>query len=355
MKKNQKILVGSIVAVTIFAALAFVSKDILTSRAGSGVETIEGIDGKNKKLDIKALKSPGMCRKIYLKAEPKINDDAIFKRVLRLCRTSYAAHYDPMVKMPLSITVNLKWSNLKDRTIMPPPAPFKDPDFPIKEIPSADDYLTTGYYQQSFLTDYKDFVKNSNDKWTDQTYVKVNQKTYAEGSYASITFPVVKYNFIEGIWEDLNKKTYKDLEKHKKLTIIMGPVFFKGQSLGILGETKIPIPTHFYKIIYNERRRGASVYVFPNKEIITATSTAVHNPQNAHYCKNAETGAPKYCEIDDFLIKFGDLEALVGQEFLPNLTAKQAVKVKQDINEAIKREEKRPVVPVPELPNNVQK
>lgn len=355
MKKNQKIIVVSVAAVTVLAALVFVSKDILTSRAGSGIETIEGTNGKNKKLDMKALQKEGMCRKIYLKAEPSIHDDAIAKRVLRLCRLSYAAHYDPLVKMPLSITTNLKWSNLKDRTIMPVPQPFKDPDFPIKELPSADDYLTTGYYQQGFLTDYKDFVKNSNDKWTDEVYVKVNQRTYAEGSYSSITFPIVKYNFLEGIWDDLNKKTYKDLEKHKKLTIIMGPIFHRGQTLGILGETKIPIPTHFYKIVYNERRRGASVYVFPNKEIITATSTAVHNPQNAHYCKNAQTGEPKYCEIDDFLVKFSELEALTGQEFLPNLTARQAVKVKQDINEAIKREEKRPIVPVPELPNNAQR
>lgn len=354
MKKNQKILIGSVVGLTVLAAFVFVSKDILTSRAGSGIENEDPAKPGKKVLKIADLKTKDVCRKIYFKSEPEIKDESISSRVLHLCRTAYAAHYDPMVKMPLSLTYNIKWLDLKDRTILPIPTPFQDPDFPIKEIASADDYLTTGYYAQTLLSDYRDFVKNSNKKWTDAKYVAINQQTYKEGSYASITFPVVKYNFMDGIWEDVNKKTYTDLEKFKSLTIVVGPIFHQGKTLGVLGEGKIPIPTHYYKIVYNERKSGASVYVFPNKEIITASSTSIQNPQNAHYCKN-ESGAAKYCEPSDFLIKFRDLETLVGQEFFPNLTSRAAVKVKQDIREAIERQEKRPEVPVPHIPDDAKR
>lgn len=346
MKKNQKILIGTVVGITAIAAFIYVSKDILTSRAGSGLEVEETTKGV-KPLNMAELKSTNVCRKIYLKAEPEYNDETIAKRVLRLCREPYAAHYDPMVKMPLNVTYNIKWIDLKDRTIMPPPVATKDPDFPIKEIPTADDYLTTGYYAQTHLTDYRDFVKNSNDKWTDKQYIAVNQRMHKQAGYSSITFPVVKYNFIDGIWEDLNRKTYKDLEEFKYLTVVVGPVFHKGQTLGVLGENKIPVPTHFYKIVYNEKKRGASVYVFPNKEIVTAKTTAIHNPENVHYCRT-ETGAAKYCEPNDFLVKFRDLETITGQTFFPNLTARAALRVKQDIKEVIERKQERPTVPVPE-------
>lgn len=342
-------MIGAIAGVTVIAAFAYLSKDILTSKAGSGIEEISPEKGGAKKLDMKILKTENFCRKIYLKTEPTYEDETISKRVLRLCRNVYAAHYDPMIKMPLSVTYNLKWKDLENRTIMPSPTPFIDPDFPVKEIPSSDDYLTTGYYTQGFLTDHRDFIRNSNSKWTDKQYVAANQLFYKEANYASITFPIVKHNFLEGIWEDLNIKTYKDLEKFKYLTVVMGPIFYKGQTLGVLGESKIPIPTHYYKIVYNEKRKGAAVYAFPNKEIVTATTKAIHNPQNVHYCK-LPTGQSKYCEPDDFLIKFRDLEALTGQEYFGNLTARAAVSVKQDIREALEREEKRPEIPVPELP-----
>ena len=87
--------------------------------------------------------------------------------------------------------------------------------------------------------------------------------------------------------------------------------------------------------------------MIPNKEIVTEKTTALHNPQNAFYCKNS-AGQQKYCTPDDFLVKFRDLETIVGQEFLPNLTSGAALRVKQDVREVIERKKERPAIPVPE-------
>ncbi len=73
------------------------------------------------------------------------------------------------------------------------------------------------------------------------------------------------HSFNSGVWNDLEKKVRDWLRKDKQLFVVTGPVFKKIDKT--IGSEKVPVPTHFYKIIlkYNEGKPKCIAFLIEHK------------------------------------------------------------------------------------------
>ena len=305
--------------------------NIFTVKAGS--KATAGAEGK----DIEKFKESGKCRNFYPWSEPKVKDPELLKRMLFVCRSSFYMQYDPLLKMPVSVSEVLTKSNM---LFSEPPKtnPYEtDPDLPTNLQASLNDYKGS-YYEIGALAPTANMVIYDSSLKA-EFLISINKKAKMESLFLSNTAPQVGNNFKKGIWAELEAEVRNLSLKTDTLYITTGPLFLGGQVKSYLGSSKIPVPTHFYKLITNPSNYGSVAYIIPNKEIITARSKTM-NPKEAFYC-GGET-SKRLCELNDFTVSINELEKLTGLEFYPILSPHNSVQVKQDINQIFKDKKKIP-------------
>lgn len=316
------------------AAYAFSFSDFfgnIFTKAGSKATDVS--EGKN----VEQFKEAGKCRKLYPWSEPKIKDPEILKRMLFICRSAFYMQYDPLLKMPISVSEVLSKPNMLVAEL-PKSTPYEaDPDLPTTLQSSLNDYKST-YYEIGTFAPPADMVIYD-ESLEDELLIKINKKSKGESLFLSNTAPQIGNNFKKGIWAELEAEVRTWATKTENLYVTTGPLFLGGQVKGYLGDGKIPIPTHYYKLITDPLKYGSVAYIIPNKEIITANSKTM-NPKEAHYC-GGDAGK-RFCELNDFIVSIKELEKLTGLEFYPILASYYAVQVKQDINQIFKNKKKRP-------------
>lgn len=119
-----------------------------------------------------------------------------------------------------------------------------------------------------------------------------NKQAYNETFLTSNISPQ-EHGFNAGIWNDLEKRVRYWLRKDKEYYVVTGPVF--EHTNVTIGKEKIPVPTHFYKIVlkYNSGKPKCIAFLIP------------HNTKNRNY--------------RDFVVSIDALERKLGIDFFPAL------------------------------------
>ena len=305
--------------------------NIFTVKAGS--KATDSAEGK----DIEKFKKSGRCRNLYPWSEPKIKDPELLKRMLFVCRSSFYIQYDPLIKMPVSVSEVLTKDNMLLSELPKTTIYEADTDLPTSLQASLSDYEGS-YYEIGALAPTADMIIYD-ASLGDELLVSINKKARRESLFLSNTAPQVGNNFRRGIWAELEAEVRNWTIKTDTLYVTTGPLFLGGQVKSYLGLSKIPVPTHFYKLITDPSNYGSVAYIIPNKEIITSRSKTM-NPKEAFYC--GEKAGKRLCELNDFTVSIKELEKLTGLEFYPILAPYYAVQVKQDINQIFKDVKKKP-------------
>ena len=191
-----------------------------------------------------------------------------------------------------------------NRKALPPAGENKLPEEILFGIPAESDHIITrkgfslGYshkYRQAVWVAYiltkkdlqKKKVKRQSSFQVDPAirYAPVRPKDYAKTSYdkghlapaADMAWSVqsMKNSFFmsnitpqtagcnRGIWKRLEKNVRQWAWKERKLCIITGPVFANTDTK--LGNTSIPVPTAFYKVIYDMTKPVKMIaFIIPN-------------------------------------------------------------------------------------------
>ncbi len=104
-----------------------------------------------------------------------------------------------------------------------------------------------------------------------------------------------KHDFNAGIWNRLEQKTRYWAKKYDKLYVITGGVLT--DNLKTIGDEKVSVPTHFYKILldYTQPEVKAIAFLMPHKES--------HKP------------------LYEFVVSIDMIEQVTGIDFFPNLPA----------------------------------
>lgn len=91
-----------------------------------------------------------------------------------------------------------------------------------------------------------------------------SDQAMSESFYMSNISPQVS-TFNRGIWKDLEEDVRKWAIKDSNLYIVTGPVFGRGRKK--IGDNKVTVPTHFYKVIlyYDGSLSKAIAFLMPNK------------------------------------------------------------------------------------------
>lgn len=167
-----------------------------------------------------------------------------------LYRKAYTLCYDPSTK-------NASWVSYE----------LKD-SFLVKNAERANDFkpdpeLPPGTRQE--LSDYKgtDYDRGHLAPANDMTRAP---QIMSESFLLSNMTPQY-YKFNRGIWKQLETDVRKWAKKKKALQIYTGPLYLSGNPT-FIGKDHIVVPTHFYKIIVDEKDPKDSIaFIIPNKEI----------------------------------------------------------------------------------------
>jgi endonuclease G len=134
-----------------------------------------------------------------------------------------------------------------------------------------------------------------------------DQQAMDECFYLSNMVPQVGKGMNQGIWKILEENVRTWAIARGELYIFTGPIYDDGVKKTI-GENKVAVPTHLYKIIYDPNKREAIAFIMPNKKLNTKDM-------------------PKY------IVTIRDVEGKTGLNFLSSLDKEQ-----QDIIETLKAE-----------------
>lgn len=314
----------------VLAEQSFSNKISNIFSGGPGSKAVLEAEGKN----LTDFSKPNRCVKHYSFGAPKVKDEVVNKRSLYICRELFALQYDPKLKVPLWSSEQLNKYNLELETFENSIKFQPDSDLPSNIQQKAEDYLKTNYLPIS-LASVKNMVINLDNVEIEELR-KINLDAISEAKRFSNTVPMVNNNLANTIWKDLEAQTLAFAKKtSSKLYVTTGVVYLNGETSGKLKQSETYIPTHFYKIMIDPDTHGSISYIIPNKEILTANTKTVTDPNNLYKCN----GGP--CSLSNFIVHIKEIEKVTGIEFFPDLNPNWAVQIKLNIGELYKEQNRK--------------
>lgn len=144
--------------------------------------------------------------------------------------------------------------------------------------------------------------------------VSANEMKIGRTFYMSNTLPAFRKGEDQGTWSILEDQVVKWAENKGRLIVVSGPLFANGELLGWTGvKTKqrrgedrgnIGIPTHFFKVIVDEKTRQGISFIIPNDG-----STSSNLPEMAK--------------------RISDVESISGINFFPRLSEDERASLTQ--------------------------
>ncbi len=216
---------------------------------------------------------------------PKLN----YKRYY-LCRTSYNVIYSPDIKAPEAVLYTLTpqsysgmFVDTKGNDFMP------DPQLERKERTGYVNYKDSPYVPLRYILP----IETKKDQiGADETY------------FMSNTSPALK-TFYSGVWMFLNKKVAKWTEAKGELYVITGPIYAE-KPIKVLGKGKVPIPSHFYKILIDPKLKESITFVIPNEPILNVNGNIKDETKNAY-------------DLNPYVFNINVVEKYVGLNLVPGL------------------------------------
>lgn len=206
-----------------------------------------------------------------------------------LCRTGFALAHDEARKSPVWVAQRMTPDRLvnrvpRDNKFMP------DPDLPPGKRAELEDYRGSGY-DRGHMAPAAD--------------MRFSAQAMKESFYLSNMAPQVGPGMNRGIWSDIEAAIRQWVAKRGELFIYTGPIFEKtaqettakakstaaADAMDTIGPNRIPVPTHFYKVVFDPVRVETIAFVVPN---------APHSHRN----------------IEQFITSVRDIESRTGLDFL---------------------------------------
>jgi len=122
--------------------------------------------------------------------------------------------------------------------------------------------------------------------------MKWDVQAMSESFLLSNMAPQVGVGFNRGIWKSLEERIRKWTTKRGELYIVTGPIFNGNHKT--IGDNKVAVPTHFYKVIFDPIRVEAIAFVMQNKKLRTG-------------------------DLPTFITTVDEVESLTGLDFLSEI------------------------------------
>lgn len=212
----------------------------------------------------------GVGAPVYQNAEDRLPEDTTL-----LCRDGYLLSHNNETKIP-------DWA-LERLT----PDRFEG-TAKRKNNFHEDDELAVG--RRSELADYKSsgFDRGHQAPAAD---MKFDQEAMDQSFLLSNMAPQVGIGFNQHIWAHLEDQVRIWAERRQDLVVITGPIYEGNRTIG---DDKVAVPTHFYKIVYEPARHRAIALILPNRKI-------------------------KGNDLKPFVCSIDEIEERTGIDFLPQL------------------------------------
>jgi endonuclease G len=156
-----------------------------------------------------------------------------------------------------------------------------DPDLDEGERAELSDYKGSGY-------DRGHMAPAGDMRW--------NPDAMSESFYLSNMVPQVGKGMNQGIWKDLEEKVRLWALDRGEVFIYTGPIYAVTPSKTI-GENKVAVPSHLYKIVYDPARVEAIAFIMPNVKL-------------------------KASDMPNYIVTVREVEAKTGLDFLSRLRPK---------------------------------
>lgn len=169
----------------------------------------------------------------------------------KICRKGYVLGYDHEIRLSKWSGYNLLKRNLLKKQVKRRNRFKADPEIKVDPVRPSD-YRRTGYDRGHLVPA------------ADMTY---SRQTEEESFYMTNIVPqAVECN--RGIWKKLEEQVRAWALDEEKIYVLTGPVFTGPQNkIRKLGKTDIPVPTHFYKIVYDlTPPRKMIAFLIPNRD-----------------------------------------------------------------------------------------
>jgi len=308
MHLKKTIIFISIAATIGLLAAAFFTNNLFEKPGARLVDKFEG-------MDITPLLSPNDCLVHLPWGVHQVQNTEVQKRLLYMCKMTYAAGYDTTIRMPLWTSEILDINMLEHLAIGEKlPNHIVSTKLPTNLSLTTVDY-TDPYYSPGHMASAENMFVNVRNLTAEERQNKLNFAMMESFAFTN-TAPMVSINMKNNIWLELELLTKKWLIEKKLLYIVTGPLFLNNNTQKFMGPNNIPIPSHFYKIIVNPRSHGSVSFIIPNKEIFTKNTVRIVNANNIHYCVRNQG---RFCTLNDFIVSMGEVERVSGITFFPKL------------------------------------
>ena len=175
--------------------------------------------------------------------EPSSKGQLVQKRYFSLA-------YNPVTKNPEWVAYRLKKEQLASRKDYN--RPFFLPDPAIKTGSNTSEDFSGSGFERGHLVPAADMSFDS--------------IAFAETFLLSSIVPQ-RRGCNQGIWKELEKQTRSWAYRYNDVYIVSGPVFNYEAETPVIKNSRIAVPSHFYKIIfvYNDTLKAMSAYLVPNE------------------------------------------------------------------------------------------
>jgi len=120
-----------------------------------------------------------------------------------------------------------------------------------------------------------------------------NEYVMSESFLLSNMAPQIGIGFNRHIWKKLESLVREWATEREELYVVTGPIYISSEIENI-GDNKVSIPTHFYKVIFDPSSIEAIAFILPNKYLKTK-------------------------DLPTFITSIDDVEEKTGLDFLPLL------------------------------------
>ena len=206
-----------------------------------------------------------------------------------LFRKGYAVSYNKSTKQANWVAWHLTRSHTDGKEERPQRA-FHDDD----DVPNSTHYYD---YNKARKYDRGHMCPAGDNKWDRDAMMESFLMTNVCPQYRNLN---------SGVWNDIEIKCREWAETEGDVYIVCGPVFFSNRSnREYIGESRIPVPDAFFKVVMSNRNRGKGI---------------------GFLCENRSGSA----DLNDYVCSIDDIEKIVGMDFFPALP--------DDVEERIERE-----------------
>ena len=171
-----------------------------------------------------------------------------------LCRKGYLLSESLENKTPLWVIEHLTAEKAQANVVQRYNKFQADPDLEKGKRAELTDYKNSGY-------DRGHMAPSADMKW--------DQDAMIECFYLSNMAPQVGKDMNRGIWAQLEGNVRDWAISRGELFIFTGPIY-RGMDKKTIGANEVAVPTHLYKIIFDQNKGEAIAFIMPNEPLNTS-------------------------------------------------------------------------------------